>query len=75
MAETAQHLSSYMLRISGCTHQAISLQGKTVGKKTKTKLSLKRYLSVIVFEVLAFEVLGFNTPETWQLDVFLVVSC
>ena len=60
MAETAQHLSSYILSIFGCSHQAISLQGKTVRKKKKTKLSLKKYLGVLVFEVLAFEVLAFE---------------
>ena len=41
MAETAKHLSSYIVRIFGRIHQEISLQGKTVRKKKKTKLSLK----------------------------------
>ena len=37
----------------------------------KTKLSSKKYLGVLVFEVLAFEVLGFDTPNNIQLDFTL----
>ena len=66
MAETAQLLSSYILRdyilgIFGRSHQAIPLQGKTVRKKTKTKLSLKKYLGVLIsFRGLSFRGLSFR---------------
>ena len=60
MAETAQHLSSYILMMFGRNHQAISLQGNTVTKKTKTKLSLEKYSRISFSEVLIFEVLAFE---------------
>ena len=41
----------------------------TVGRKTKTKLSSKRYSGVLVFEVLAFEVLVFEVLVFEVLDL------
>ena len=73
MAETAQHLSSYILRIFGRSHQAISLEGKTVRKNTKTKLSLKKYLRVLVFKVLVFVVSAFEV-SAFEVLVFEVLA-
>ena len=58
----------YILEMFGCSHEAISLQGTTVAKQTKTKLCIKGYLEILVFEVLVFVILAF------EVLVFVVLA-
>ena len=44
-----------------------------MGKKTKTKLSSKRYLGVLLFEVLALEVLVFDLLKFFIFQIFNTV--
>ena len=69
LAETALQLSNYIVRIFGRSHQAVSLQEKPVTEKTKTKLSLEKYLGVLVFEVFVFEILTFEVLVFEVIDL------
>ena len=57
MAETAEHLSSSILRIFGCSHQ--SLKGKLLGKR-EIKAFLKKIFVGLSFRGLSFRGLSFR---------------
>ena len=61
LAETAQQLSSYILKIGGGSHQAISLHGKLLQKRQKQSFPFEKYLGVLPFDILVFEFLDLRS--------------